>query len=219
MKMRGYGNDSKETIVPWVLDTYRSDAVHNLCPLTADDVLLKAEPAWQAAVRALRAGCQEVYYPLGLRHSKILAYKAIKASGFIFRTPAQFKKLSRQIERFTTRTACGLELLCFRRSYAGKEAPSLSSLACDIYQYIQTDGQDLSKHFNLTRLSKPLVKLVARQLAKVADRRQAAQRDLFRRIDVHDSPSKRRKRASISRTRHGWSSLDRSSPSPTSEPN
>ncbi len=176
---------SKQTIVPWILDTYRSDSLRELCPITGDDVLLKAEPAWQAAVRAMRAGYQEVYFPLGLSYCKILAYKAIKASGFIFRTPAQFARLSRQIDRFTAKTACGLELLCFRRSYAGKEASSHSRLAHDIYQYIQADGQDLSKHFNLARLTRssgPLAELVARQLTEVADRRLAAQRDLFRRI-------------------------------------
>jgi hypothetical protein len=151
MKMRGYGSASKEALKAWILSTYPSDHVMTLPPLTQDEVLLKVKEA-QAKVRAaFTRGLASVALPLGLPCRKVRAHKAIKLSAFIFETPKQYRLLAKQVQRFETKTACGLEVLAFRRSYGDRHEPSLHAIAESMYSYIQEGGHDLTKHLHLNR--------------------------------------------------------------------
>ena len=181
--MRGYGSKCREPILQWILATYRTDRIESPCPIVEDKELLKLEKALAVARRALQAGYPEVYLPLGLEHQKPLAYGGIKPSAFIFRTPKQCKKLTRQVERFQKKTTCGLELLCLRRKQ-GKKPRKLSDQATQIYEYIQTDGQDLTKKFNLHRLLGRHAKIAKRRTREMARRRRQSELDLRARIDT-----------------------------------
>ncbi len=191
--MRGYGPKCRQPILDWVLATYQADRIQRLCPVVDDSVLLKLEPARQAARRALQGFCRQVYFPLGLAYRKPRAYKALKLSAFVFRTPSQQKKLARQEERFARRTGCGLELVCFRRPYGSTEPRRLSALASELYDYIQSDGQDLPKKFHLNRLSKKQVRLAKKRMQEINRRRDEAGRDLRSRINAKKLSAEMRK--------------------------
>lgn len=191
--MRGYGPKCREPILRWMIATYSTDRVKRLCPIVDDEVLLKLEPARQAARRALHSGCREVYLPLGLTVRRPKAYKAIKLSAFIFRTPSQYKKLTRQEERFGDRTRCGLELLCLRQKYRRKTPLGLGELASRVYDYIIADGQDLAKKFHLAELSQRQRKAARERLRETHRRRQEAEKDLRSRIDARRMSGESRK--------------------------
>jgi hypothetical protein len=125
-----------------------------------------------------------VYLPLGLPDRKPLAFRAVKFSAFIFRSPSQFKKLSRQEQRFTKNNSCGLELLCLRHKYRTAGPLKLSELATQFYDYIQQDGGDFTKKFHLHRLSRELAPLARKRTAELNRRRNEAGRDLQTRIDA-----------------------------------
>jgi hypothetical protein len=182
--MRGYGPKCRQPIVDWALATYQADRIRRLCPIIDDRILLKLEPARLAATRALRSGCRQVYLPLGLSTRRPRAYKAVKLSAFVFRTPAQLKTLTRQEERFSRRTGCGLELLCLRQKYRRADPPRLSELAAELYEYIQADGHDLTKKYNLNRISEKPMLIARKRMQKVDQRRHDAERELRLRIDA-----------------------------------
>jgi hypothetical protein len=181
--MRGYGPRCRQPILEWILATYSTDSVAGPCPIVDDEILLKLKPALQAARRALQAGCREVCLPLGLPYCRPKAYRAVKLSGFIFRTPAQFKKLTRQEERFTTKTSCGLELLCLRQQYRGNQL-SLSDLASQLYDAIHADEHDLTKRYHLSRLSTKQKRIADKRIKEIARRRATAERSLRARISA-----------------------------------
>ena len=49
----------------------------------------------------------EVYFPLGIDQRKVQAYKAVKPSAFLFRTPEQQKKVLKSIKKFEESSAAG----------------------------------------------------------------------------------------------------------------
>ena len=191
--MRGYGPKCRQPILDWVLATYQADRIQRLCPIVEDNVLLKFEPARLAALKALQGTCRQVYFPLGLVCRKPRAYKALKLSAFVFRTPSQYKKLKRQEERFARQTGCGLELVCFRRPYGSTEPRRPSTLASELYDYIQSDGQDLTKKFHLNRLSKKQVRLAMKRRQEIRRLRDDAEQDFQLRINAQRLSAETRK--------------------------
>ncbi len=177
--LRGYGGDAKRTVESWIMSTYPTGQLQDLCPLVEDEVLLKLNPAKQAARRALKSGLKEVVLPLGYPYRRILAYKSLKPSAFVFRTPKQYKTITRQLERFQQKNVCGLEILCLRRRYGGN-VRTLSQLAEEIYQAIRSNTRDLTKAFNLQRQTEKMQKRVAARDA----RKKEIEDDLRSRIDV-----------------------------------
>jgi hypothetical protein len=149
-KMRGYGDDSKVVLAPWIVEKYASDTLSGLPPVTRDRRLLKLVPAAQAARRVLKdAELSEVLLPLGFEDVVTKAYSMLKLSTFVFQTPRQLAAFERQIERLKRTNGVGLDLLVLRRSYNDHPGGSLSDGFCRLYQYVQTGGRDPSKAFNL----------------------------------------------------------------------
>ena len=184
MAMRGYGRESKEELRPWIVDSYRSDNLTSLSPVTEDTILLKGKEARSKARKALSDGIPDVVLPLGLAHPRPRAYKAIKPSAFVFQTPAQWRTLSKQLQRFEKLTHCGLELLALRRGYGDRRQGSLRAIVERIFAYIQSGGKDLTKHVHLTRESESKLEAVVDRKAEVKRKRSTAEEQLRSQIDL-----------------------------------
>ena len=57
------------------------------------------------------SGLAEVVFPLGLEYARVANYRVVKASAFVFRTPEQRARVLKQVQKFESRTGCGLEIL------------------------------------------------------------------------------------------------------------
>ena len=148
-KMRGYGRESKQALEPWIVETYSSNALRDLAPVAVDSVLMKLEPAMNAARRALEAyPYREALLPLGLPHGVVKAYSVIKPNAYICRTPQQYRALKRQVARLQREVGCGMDLLALRRPYGSTDG-SLSRAASRIYEFIATGRYGFTAAFNL----------------------------------------------------------------------
>jgi hypothetical protein len=127
-KARSYGKGSKTALQGWLLDVYRTDTLAELPPLTEDRELLSLLRACREAQTFLEDRQPLIYLPLGLHHSKIMNYRIVKASAFLFQTPKQHRSILKQMRKFEEKTGCGLEVLAMRRSYQGRRQGSLTDL-------------------------------------------------------------------------------------------
>ena len=150
-KARSFGRDSKSQLQEWITETYSTDTMRDLPPVTEDRELLTWDQAVSKAMTAVEDGAEVVFLPLGMSFCRVLNYRAIKLSAFVFQTPKQRATVLKQVEKFEKMTGCGLELLTLRRSYGGRQQGSLKDLAEQLYTFIQEGGIDLTKKFNLTR--------------------------------------------------------------------
>jgi hypothetical protein len=184
MAMRGYGKESKDALRDWVVDTYSTDCLEDLPPVTTDTVLLKVKEARLKARKVLRSGTPEVVFPLGQEATKVRAYRAIKASAFTFQTPEQYARIDKQLRKFFEKTSCGPEVLALRRTYRGKQQGSLRALAEEIYEVIQSGGRDLTKHMHLNRTFPALKEAAAERRAQARQLREEGDEALRKKIDV-----------------------------------
>lgn len=186
-KMRGYGKESKAKLQQWIIEAYSCDHMTKLAPITADKVLLKLKPAQQKAKKALVEGeIPKVYLPLGFEADTIRNFKVMKPSAFVFQTPQQWKAIQRQVEKFQRATECGLDLLVLRRSHGKRSQYSITAVAKDLYEYIQSGGRDLTKKFNLRvdRLSEDMQRLIEQRKRQIGRRKYRADKKLFDLIDI-----------------------------------
>ena len=191
-KMRGHRRMSKAILEPWLLDTYSSDRLTELPPITADDDILKLKPCKAKARKLLDAGgAGAVLLPLGFTTQTVQAYQPVKLSAFVFQTPKQYAAVKRQLDRFRTATACGLELMVLRRKHGGRRTGSLQELAQGLYDELSAGRHDIAKWLNLRpkRLSRRLRKIVRRRRRELGDRKAEFEKDLHRRMVVHDPDS------------------------------
>jgi hypothetical protein len=182
---RSYRKQSKAALGPWLVGTYAQDRLVELPPVTKEAELLSFARAAQKARKAIESGIPEVYFPLGLEHTKVLAYRALKASAFIFETPEQRAAVVKQWLKFESRTGAGLELLALRRGYKGRRCGSLRDLAEAIYELIRSGDINLTRALNLNRLGQ-LEKLSRPRKEMIAQRKQAAEQGLMQRIDLRN---------------------------------
>src|SRR6202011_224579 len=110
-------------------------------------------------------------------------YRALKESAFVFETPDQRAAILKQVQKFEKRTGAGLELLSLRRTYAGRQQGSLTDLAKELYRFIRQGGDNVTKHFNLNKLTGQLDDLAERRLGEIATRKEQAEADLKERMD------------------------------------
>jgi hypothetical protein len=144
---RSYGKKSKEVLSGWVVSTYSQDRLTELSPVTEETELLSFDRAAQQARKALASGIPKVYFPLGLEHVKVLNYKVLKASAFVFETPEQRAAIVKQWLKLEDRIGAGPEVLALRRTYKGRRRGSLRDLAEAVYEIIRT-GRDQSDQIN-----------------------------------------------------------------------
>jgi hypothetical protein len=183
---RSYGRKSKARLAKWMVATYSNDLLEELAPVTIEAELLKFRVAGQRARRALSDGVPEVVFPLGLEHTKVLSYRVIKASSFIFETPEQRLKVVKQIQAFEQERGAGLEVLCLRRTYAGRTSGSLEDLARAIHDMIRDGRTNLKQSLNLRRLSENISTICKQRLRRIATHNRWAAENLRSRIDTRN---------------------------------
>jgi hypothetical protein len=194
-KARSYKKEDKALLEPWILETYVPDRYTAPPPITESASLLSYKDAVREGRMALKYLEGErspeereqylvrIYLPLGLDRRKFQAYKVIKQSAFLFRTPAQREKIGKAMQKFADAHACGLEVLALRRGHGGRRKGSITDLAEAIYAYIRAGGDNLTKELNLTRRFKELDQVQAGHYQVLQDRRQAARVRLYRTVD------------------------------------
>jgi hypothetical protein len=169
-KARSFPPKAKEGLVDWLVRTFSTDSYAGPPPVTESPNLLAYKEAGQVARKALkvlevqtliawsdpRHDPVVVYFPLGLERRRVITYKVLKSSAFLFRTPRQGAAFARAMEKFTAATNCGLELLALRRSSSGCREGSIADRAGAIYRLIRSGEMNLTKALNLTRRCKEL---------------------------------------------------------------
>jgi hypothetical protein len=181
---RSYCRESKQLVQSWLVPAYSGDKLTELPPVTENRDLLTFEQAGREARRALEGGIPAVVYPLRVEHKRVAAYKAVKESAFVFRTPEQRAAILKHIQKFEKRAGAGLELLCLRRTYGGRRQGSLSDLAEQLYDFIRQGETNLHKHLNLAKLKGVLSEVIERRLAEIKIRKKRAEADLLAKMDA-----------------------------------
>jgi hypothetical protein len=115
-------------------------------------------------------------------------YRALKASAFIFNTPAQRAALVKQLQKFEDRTGAGLEALALRRGYGGRPQGSLAAVAEELYAHVREGGTNLTRLFNLNKRSDRVRAVTEPRLDEIARRKAAAAARLRDTIDRRNLP-------------------------------
>ena len=135
--------------MPWILATYSSDMMTELAPIVQDTNLLKLEKAWHAVNRVLlKSHAEQLLLPLGFEHTTSKSYQMLKPSAYVYKSPKQYRAITRQIDKFRQETGCGLDVIALRRG-RGAVRGSLSETARRFAEFIERDGRDVTKEFNL----------------------------------------------------------------------
>jgi hypothetical protein len=188
--LRGHGRGARGVLVPYLVATYSADRLTDLPPVGEDRDLLGPKPAAAAVRRAIGGGACRARYPLGFARAKVVSYRVIKMSAFLFQTPAQRRKVLRQVQRFEDRHGCGLELLALRRGYRGRREGSLADLAEAVREMIASGGDRLDTTLNIRKLDERLVTMTADR-KKAIEARRAENDAAFERavlLDPFDPP-------------------------------
>jgi hypothetical protein len=197
-KARSYKKEEKDLLGPWIVKTYREDDYQGPPPITESTSLLSYKDAGRIGRKALEAleearTPQEreeapvlVAFPLGLAQTKVQAYKIFKPSTFLYRTPAQRAKTIKAMQKFSEAHACGLEVLSLRRSQGARRKGSLVDIAEDIYQYVRSGRDNLTRELNLTRSFKELDSVQKSHFQVIQGRKHAARLKLYRDINSHN---------------------------------
>jgi hypothetical protein len=170
IKARSFKKAAKEQLAEWLVQTYSTDRYAGPPPITLSSTLLTYNDAGRVARKAAKGLTTArylvgeptpatVYYPLGLEQRRIQAYKVIKPSAFLFRTPQQQVAFLNAMTKLTEATSCGLELLALRRDSKGRRRGSIADIAAMIYRLIRTGQMNPTKAMNLTRPFKKLEQL------------------------------------------------------------
>ncbi len=195
-KARGFSKEAKELLFPWMLDTYSKDCFQSPPPLTESEALVSYKDGRTLAKKALdtlkaalakRTGTSKplrIWFPQSLSRGQVRSYKVIKPSSFLYRMPGQRSKIEKEMEKFSEKYACGLELLALRRSHSGRRQGSLIDIATEIYDYIVSGDDKLSKKLNLTRPSNALKDVQRDYCAEMQRRKQALRKLLYREMNV-----------------------------------
>jgi len=184
MAARSYRRASKDVLKDWIVRTYSTDCLTEPPPITEDIELLKIKPARDKARKALTSGIEEVFMPLGMPHRKVMNYKLIKASSFIFDNPAQHDAFIRAVTKFENDTECGLEVLALRRTYGNRRKGSLVDLAAEIYRRIQSGDHDFMASLNLNREFEELKRIKEERPIEILRRKNESETELFESINT-----------------------------------
>jgi hypothetical protein len=183
---RSYGTNSKAILRDTLVKTYSTDSYRELLPITLDTELMTLPKAAQKAKRSLASGAEEVLLPLGYRWWRVLTYRIVKLSAFLFRTPAQRAKILRQVQRFEEQTGCGLELLALRRGYRDRRQGSLADQADMVYESVRAGKTSLASALNMHKISDEISNMCAERVTERERLRHGADTFLHGMIDRRD---------------------------------
>jgi hypothetical protein len=130
-----------------------------------------------------------VYFPLGLENKRVMNYRVIKASAFIFQTPEQRAAVLKQLQRFENKTGAGLEVLALRRSYGVRRRGSQADVAEELYRLIRQGKDNLTKAFNLNKLAARVLAVTCPRLQEIMRRKAEERAKLLETIDVRNLPA------------------------------
>jgi hypothetical protein len=199
-KARSFKHEAKAALAPWIVQTYSKDHYPGPPPITESPRLLTYKDANRFARKALAALqaplTQEerdsdpvvIYYPLGLELRQVQAYKAIKLSAFLFRTPQQHEKFDKAVKKFEKSCGCGLEVLSRRRGCEGRSQGSLNNMAALVYQLIRSREENPTKALNLTRRFRELDAIRRTHLQEILRRKAHATEELIQALDARRMP-------------------------------
>lgn len=210
-KARGYRDEAKEKVLPWIMKTYTTDTYTGPPPITMAANLLKIKQANRMATGSFDELLEEhegllaigyegdpfhwdlpktpekVVFPLGMDYEKVLAYKVIKPSAYLFRTPEQERLIRKAMDKFAAKYACGLEALALQRSQGERRHGSINSIASAIYRFIREGGDDLRRKWNLGRSTTPSLEEISEGHAKTREAMKKRSRyGLIQAIDVRN---------------------------------
>ncbi|WP_020476586.1 hypothetical protein [Zavarzinella formosa] len=193
-KARSYRDEAKQAIEPWLLQTALKDQYKRPAPITPSKSLMKWHDAVIVARQALRVlpGAGEkpprVLVPLSNERITLNAYKMIKPSMYVFRTPAQSRRVRRVMKRFGNEFHAGLELLGLRRPVGSDRPRLLSSILEELADFIRSGRSDLSRKFNLGRGNKEFDMIKQTHVAEITRQKEKLKSELFQKIDASASP-------------------------------
>jgi hypothetical protein len=201
-KARWFGAKAKEAVADWLVRAYAADAYHGPPPVAESATKLAFKEAGQVARDALKALDAErlarwaagssraeqpppaaVYYPLGLERRRVMTYKLIKPSAFLFRHPRQQAAFVRAMGKFAQSTSCGLELLAPRRGCEGRRRGSIADVAEAVYRLIRRGVVNPTCALNLTRTFPEREEVQTGYHQEVQARKEAALVNLIRTLD------------------------------------
>ena len=196
-KARSFRAEAKAELSPWILATYVGDRYVGPPPITTSPSLLTYKEAGRLAQKALRQLAENsatpaevdtlrVWYPLGLELRRPQAYKVLKPSAFLFRTPAQQAKFVKAMAKFADRCGCGLEVLALRRGTQQRPQGSIRAVAEAVYRLIREGEANPTRALNLTRDFRNLKRIRQAHMAKLQRQKAVAERELFLRIDCRN---------------------------------
>jgi len=176
---RGYGKDAKRALQERLIRCYSTDNVTELLPIVDDSELLSLQQAHQKVRHcwSKNPNCWAVL-PLGWKSEKALNYQIIKPSAFLFQTAGQRRKILKQIQKFTDRHGCGLEILAMRRTYKNRRQGSIIDLATVIYDQVVAGRTQLSGGLNMHKVNPDLEKLAQERLSELTRRKKQASKRL-----------------------------------------
>jgi len=181
---RSYGRRSKEAIQEWLVRTYSNDTLTELAPVAEDTELLAFTKAAQQARAVLKGGVEVAFFPLGLERRKVMNYRALKASGFLFNRPEQRAAIVKAWVKFEGKSGAGLEALALRRSYGGRRQGSLEDLAEELYRLIRNDEDNLTKLLNLNKLSQTVLSATSPRSTQIKQRKAEIDQAFWETIDA-----------------------------------
>lgn len=184
--MRSYGRDAKKELIPWMLVTYTSGTLKSLPPVVTDKELLSLTKAGQKARAALDAGADRVRLPLGYESGKVLNYRVVKASAFLFRDPVQRAAVLKQLHAFEDRTRAGLELLSLRRGYRSGKTGDVVKVLEDVYQLVRDGGTNLTRTLHLNRPGAVAERTLGDRAARIDASKDELNRKLYETMGVRD---------------------------------
>ena len=194
-KARSFKSEAKAVLGPWIVRTCTADRYDTPPPVTESPTLLTYKEAGRVGRKALRAleavrtpaerrgDPVMIYYPLGLEARRVLAYKLIKPSAFLFRNPRQREKFLKAMQKFTDSTGCGLEALALRRCGGGRRKGSVVDVAEAVYRLIRAGEENPTKALNLTRTFKELDVVRRTHFQEIQRRKAEANEEMIRTID------------------------------------
>jgi hypothetical protein len=183
---RSVGKASKEQLANFLVEVYSQDCITEPPPLTEDMELLSFKRAAQQTRAALDRGTPAVLFPLGLESTRVMNYRIIKPSAFVFQTPKQRSSIVKQIQKLESKTGWGLEMLAARRSYGTRVQGSLRSLAEDVYNLIQGGETNLNKKLNISKALKQWEEAANHRLAEIERRKNEAATALMSSMDIRN---------------------------------
>ena len=153
-KARSFKREAKAILAPWIVKTCVGDRYEGPPPITESPTLLGYKDANRVARKALqvleegaprpngRMARSRSTTPWAWSRGAVLAYKLIKTSAFLFRTPRQREKFEKAMKKFADSTGCGLEALSLRRGGGGRRKCSIADVAEAIYRLVRAGEEN-----------------------------------------------------------------------------